>query len=71
MMMLHYRFPDMFLRVSKKAFVSIITDILEIGCATPVNIRYSAIRKRLKGLNIRCICTIVANSLQLIFVIKE
>ena len=53
MMLLHYRFPDMFLRISKKAFVSIINkDILEIGCATPVNIRYSEVRKRLKGLNI-------------------
>ena len=53
MMRLHCRFPDMFLRVSKKGFVNILNkDILEIGYTTPVNIRYSAVRKRLKGLNI-------------------
>lgn len=53
MMLLHYRFPDMFLRVSKKAFVSIINkDILEIGYATPMNIKYGLVRKRLKRLSI-------------------
>jgi hypothetical protein len=53
MMLIHYRFPDMFLRVSKKAFVSIINkDLLEIGNATPMNITYSSVRKRLKKLNI-------------------
>jgi intergrase/recombinase len=53
MMLLHYRFPDMFLRVSKKAFVSIINkDLIEIGNATPMDITYSSVRKRLKGLNI-------------------
>lgn len=53
MMLLHYRFPALFLRVSKKAFVSVVNkDILEIGYATPMNIKYSSVRTRLKGLNI-------------------
>jgi intergrase/recombinase len=53
MMLLHYRFSDMFLRVSKKAFVSVINKaILEIGYATPVNIKYSSVRKKLKKLSI-------------------
>jgi intergrase/recombinase len=52
-MLFHYNFPDSFLRVSKKAFVSILTkEILEIGYATPLNIRYSLVRTRLKGMNI-------------------
>lgn len=53
MMLLHYKFPDLFLRVSKKAFISIVNkDILKIGYAIPMNIKYSLVRKRLKGLNI-------------------
>ena len=53
MMLLHYKFPDLFLRVSKKAFISIVNkDILKIGYATPMNIKHSLVRKRLKGLNI-------------------
>ena len=49
MLLLHYRFPNVFLRVSKKAYLSIINkEILETAKITIGNLNYNSFRKKFK-----------------------
>jgi intergrase/recombinase len=46
-MLMHYKFPKSFLRISKKAYVSIINkDILQIAREAISGFTYSSLRKR-------------------------
>jgi hypothetical protein len=49
MLLLHYKFPSIFLRISKKAYISIINSkILETATDTIDMINYDSIRKKIK-----------------------
>ena len=49
MLLLHYKFPNVFLRVSKKAYLSIINEeILETAKNTVGTFNYNSIRKKFK-----------------------
>jgi hypothetical protein len=53
-MLMHYKFPDIFLRVSKKVYVSIVNpDILKIAYNTPSNLTYDSIRRTMKEYGIK------------------
>ena len=53
MLLLHYRFPDLFLRMSKKAFVSIVNkDILEMAHQAAPVANYNMLRHRMKGIGV-------------------
>ncbi|HET6590274.1 MAG TPA: integrase [Candidatus Nitrosocosmicus sp.] len=53
LLLYHYQFPEIFLRVSKKAFITILNNrILELAYATPTNLNYAKLRKKMKKFGI-------------------
>jgi intergrase/recombinase len=54
MQLLHYRFPNVFLRVSKKAYLSIINEeMLEAAQNTVGILNYTSIRKKIKKIGLK------------------